>query len=214
MFFLIKPYQKLILYPRAKYVPVIRHPELQTEDKTSWSFPNSRNLYGLHKAKDAIRESGIAIIFEGAKSVMLAHQYGHSYSVATHTYGAHLNHISMLIECGAKEIVLAFDRQYQDEKGKQYELYEHKTKELAKKIGTHCKISRITAHNDEINYKDAPIDCGEQIFNDLFNSRELLTDSMEIKKAEPADGKIPKGTKKEPDIKEMNKYVKTIYRTI
>lgn len=184
------PYSELIKFPRAKYVPVLRPPEKQTEDKTSWSFPNSKNLYGLHLAADGIKESGIAIIFEGGKSVMLGHQYGYPYCVATHTYGAHLNHISMLIECGAKEIVLAFDKQYEDENGKQYELYEHKTRELAKKIKNYVNVSRIASHNNEISYKDAPIDCGAEIFADLFNRREKLAwdgEMYEPPKEEPKE---------------------------
>lgn len=168
------PYQSLVKFPRAKYVPVLRRQDLQTDEKTSWSFPNSKNLYGLHKAAKGIEENGIAIIFEGGKSVMLGHQYGYPYCVATHTYGAHLNHISMLIECGAKEIVLGFDKQYETEDGKQYELYEHKTRELAKKIRKHVNVSRIVSRQGEISYKDAPIDCGKEIFEKLFQNRERL----------------------------------------
>ncbi len=107
---------------------LLKEPEYLTEDeaKNSWSFPNSLNLYGLHLAKDAIRQTKKAIIFEGGKSVMLAHQYGIEYTVATHTFGAHVNHISMLIEQGAEEIYLAFDKQYQttDSDDIQWQLYD------------------------------------------------------------------------------------------
>lgn len=195
------PYTELIKFPRAKYVPVLRPPHRQTEEKTSWSFPNSKNLYGLHLAEKAIKENQIAIILEGGKSVMLAHQYGYPFAVATHTYGAHLNHISMLIECGAKEIILAFDKQYEDEKGKQYELYEHKTKELARKICKFCNVSRIVSRNNEISYKDAPIDCGRDTFIHLYNNREILALNGEMydpKKEAPQKeriNEIPSGRK-------------------
>jgi len=200
------PYQELIKFPRAKYVPVIRPVNRQTDDKTSWSFPNSYNLYGLHLAKDAIRETGIAIIFEGGKSVMLGHQYGYPYAVATHTYGAHLNHINMLIECGAKEIILAFDKQYEHENGQQYQLYERKTKELARKVKDEVNVSRIVCHHEEIGYKDAPIDRGKEIFERLFNSRERLVWNGEICDTTEEPKQENKPNQREQDMKEAEEF--------
>lgn len=188
------PYQTLMKFPRAKYVPVLRPPEWQEENKTSWSFPNSLNLYGLHLAKDEIEKTGIAIIFEGGKSVMLGHQFGYPNCVATHTYGAHLNHISMLIECGAKEIVLGFDKQYEDENGQQYELYEHKTRELARKVKKHVNVSRLVGRNNEIDYKDAPIDKGKDVFVKLLEQRERLAwngEMCDLSKEEKETAKKP-----------------------
>ena len=178
------PYQQLVTYPRAKYVPLLRDERYQDEEKTSWSFPNSLNLYGLHLAKEHIKEQKIAIVFEGGKSVMLAHQYGMPIGVATHTFGAHLNHISMLIECckgDTMEIVLAFDKQYEEEEGQSWELYQRKTKELAAKVGKHAKISRIIDRKGLIRYKDSPIDRGEEIFRQLFDDREELIFTEEEK---------------------------------
>ena len=110
------PYKVAMLFPRAKYVPLIRKEKyremLPDEEKTSWSFPNSLNLYGLHIAAPYIKESGEAIIFEGAKSVMLAHQWGIKNTVASHTFGCHFNHINMLYECGARKIYFAFDKPF------------------------------------------------------------------------------------------------------
>lgn len=176
-------YKSLVRFPRAKYVPLLKEGHFAEEDenKTSWSFPNIQNLYGLHKAKDAIKESGKAIIFEGAKSVMLAHQYGYPYAVASHTFGANVKHISMLINCGAKEIIFAFDKQYEEvsEEDKQWNLYEKKTRELANKIGKYVNVSRIVDYFEDnrvclLAYKDAPIDEGKDIFEKLFDQREPL----------------------------------------
>ena len=174
------PYWFLMQFPRAKYVPLLKDERFKKEDdtKTSWSFSNIRNLYGLHLAKDSIRETGKAIIFEGGKSVMLARQYGYPFAVASHTFGANVNHISMLIEQGAKEIILAFDKQYEiiDDLDNQWILYEKKTREFARKIGKYVNVSRITDLEDEpkLNYKDAPIDRGKEIFDELFIRREML----------------------------------------
>lgn len=177
------PFKDLLKYPRAKYVPLLRGEKYMDKEghKTSWSFPNSQNLYGLHLAKDEIAKSGKAFIFEGGKSVMLARQYGYPASVATHTFGAHLNHISMLIGCGAKEICLLFDKQYREESGVEWELYEKKTRDLAAKVGEYCTISRVRDINNLIDYKDAPIDKGKEVFE------RLLKEGYEVLSAAPQE---------------------------
>ena len=162
--------------PKSKYMPLWKEGKYRDKEKPCWSFPNSRNLYGLHKAKEAIRESGKAIIFEGAKSVMLAHAYGYPFAVASHTFGAHENHISMLIHAGAKEIILAFDRQYKEPAGKEWDTYEKRTQGLADRVGRFVKVSRICDRDGAfLGYKDAPIDNGKAAFETLFASREELT---------------------------------------
>ena len=165
--------------PKSKYMPLWKEKKYRDkniEKDYTWSFPNSCNLYGLHKAKEAIRESGKAIIFEGAKSVMLAHAYGYPFAVASHTFGAHENHISMLIHAGAKEIVLAFDKQYQKPEGREWDTYEKRTRGLADRVRRFVKVSRICDREGAfLGYKDAPIDNGKDAFETLFASREELT---------------------------------------
>lgn len=162
--------------PKSKYMPLLKEGEYRSKEKPCWSFPNSRNLYGLYKAKAAIRESGKAIIFEGAKSVMLAHAYGYPYAVASHTFGASDTHIAMLVQAGAKEIILAFDRQYKEPEGKEWQTYEDKTRGFAGRVGNCVSVSRICDKSGEfLGYKDAPIDKGKAAFETLFANREKLT---------------------------------------
>jgi len=170
------PYARLCEYPRAKYVPLLRD-SITEEGKTSYSFPNSRNLYGLHLAKESIRRNKRAIIFEGAKSVMLAHQWGVEEAVATHTFGANVNHISLLIEQGAEEFYLAFDKQFQENVGQEWDLYEHKTREFAKRISNEPRVKsvyRLCDYDGMVGYKDAPVDRGEETFKALLADAEPL----------------------------------------
>lgn len=174
------PYKDTLFFPRAKYVPLLKDEEFlqHTEkEKTSWSFPNSQNLYGLHVAAPYIKESGEAIIFEGAKSVMLAHQWGVKNCVASHTFGCHENHINMLYECGARKIYLAFDRQYQeqDEHDREWVLYEKKTRGMANKIKNigGIEIRRIIDLPNTgvpLDHKDAPVDKGREKFLALYEA--------------------------------------------
>ena len=162
--------------PRSKYMPLLKEGKYQDKAKSCWSFPNSRNLYGLHKAKEAIQRTGKAIIFEGAKSVMLAHAYGYPFAVASHTYGANENHLAMLIQAGAKEIILAFDKQFQEPEGREWDIYQERTEGLAKRVGACATVSRICDREGAfLGYKDAPIDKGKAAFDSLFERREILT---------------------------------------
>lgn len=188
-------WSQIASFPRAKYVPLLKLPQHLSDDgKTSYSFPNSSNLYGLHKAAKAIKETGTAIIFEGAKSVMLAHQWGRKQgvrewetAVASHTFGAHVNHINMLLDLGAKNIYLGFDKQYQEMEGAEWVLYDKKTRELAHKVeawaatapndvvGHDVKIYRLRDPDKYLSYKDAPVDKGPEIFGKIFENAESIT---------------------------------------
>lgn len=161
-------------FPKSKYMPLLRPEWDKHIEKTRYSFHNKYNLYGLHLAKNEIYQNEKVVVFEGAKSVMLAHDYGYPFAVATHTFGISLSHISMLLDCGAEEIILAFDRQYQDMNGKEWDLYEKKTRELAEKVKHHVTVSRIVDKTGLLGYKDAPIDKGKEIFEKLYKEREIL----------------------------------------
>lgn len=186
-------WSQIASFPRAKYVPLLKLPEHMGEDgKTSYSFPNSSNLYGLHKAAEAIEKTGLAIVFEGAKSVMLAHQWGRKLgirewetAVASHTFGAHVNHINMLLDCGARRIYLAFDKQYKAEEGEEWTLYDRKTRELAEKVhkwsvehpegdGAGVKMYRLRDLRGVLDYKDAPVDKGCDAFKEIFDGAEPI----------------------------------------
>lgn len=167
-------------FPRAKYVPLNKEKKYlkgEEGEKTCWSFPNSKNLYGLHMATKGIAETEEAIIFEGGKSVMLAYQWGIQNSVATHTFGVGDYHINMLLNEGAKSIILGFDKQYesQDPHDTQWTQYEHRTFEFARRIKDHCDVYRLCdAVEGDLDYKDAPVDKGEEYFRWLLAHKEPL----------------------------------------
>ena len=82
--------------------------------------------------------------------------------------------IQLLMEAGAKEIVIAFDRQFQELGDKEFK---HLTKNLTKlndKYKNEVNISFIFDKNMITGYKDSPIDCGPDIFLKLFKERIVL----------------------------------------
>ena len=168
------PYSFLLQYPRAKYIPTILPQQFQTDKKNSLSFQNSRNLFGLDLAQDEIKRRKIAIVVEGSKGVMLARQFGFENTVASHTFGMGDIHCSILINLGINEIICAWDKQYLQEEGRDWELYLKKTQNLAERLKDFVKISWMIDREGLVEYRQSPTDYGEEIFKYLFERRESL----------------------------------------
>jgi hypothetical protein len=80
----------------------------------------------------------------------------------------------MLLDAGAQEIIVAFDRQFQDIGDDEFK---HLTKNLTKihnKYKNVVNISFIFDKDKITGYKSAPIDHGPDIFLELFKNRVLL----------------------------------------
>ena len=155
------------------------------------------NLYGLHIAAPHIKESGEAIIFEGAKSVMLAHQWGIKNTVASHTFGCHFNHINMLYECGARKIYFAFDKQYQEQSEYDHDwyLYDKRTKGMAEKIRDiggmeFRRIIDLPNTGVPLDHKDAPVDKGKEKFLALYEAAKA-SPPLWVPEVKPAAPQVP-----------------------
>ena len=135
------------------------------------------NLYNFNYSKDAIGIIQKAIVFEGEKSTLLYKSYfGIENDISVACCGSNLStyQVQLLIEAGAKEIVIAFDRQFQEINDDEYK---HLTKNLMKinnKYKNDVVISFIFDKNMITGYKDSPIDCGPKIFMELFKERIIL----------------------------------------
>ena len=135
------------------------------------------NLYNFNYSKDAIGIIQKAIVFEGEKSTLLYKSYfGIENDISVACCGSNLStyQVQLLIEAGAKEIVIAFDRQFQEINDDEYK---HLTKNLMKinsKYKNDVVISFIFDKNMITGYKDSPIDCGPDIFLQLFKERIVL----------------------------------------
>ena len=135
------------------------------------------NLYNLNNSKKAIKALEKAIVFEGEKSSLkYASYFGIENDISVACCGSNLStyQVQLLIEAGAKEIVIAFDRQFQEINDDEYK---HLTKNLMKinsKYKNDVVISFIFDKNMITGYKDSPIDCGPEIFMKLFKERIIL----------------------------------------
>ena len=146
-------------------------------NKQMYNHPLGMNLYGLNWNKNNIKALGKAIVFESEKSVLLyASYFGWENNISVACCGSNLSsyQIQMLIEAGAKEIIVAFDRQFQEIGDKEFL---HLTKNLTKihdKYNNQINISFIFDKHKITNYKASPIDEGKEKFLKLFKERIIL----------------------------------------
>jgi DNA primase len=135
------------------------------------------NLYNLNNSKDNIKLMGKAIVFESEKSCLLYQSYfGIESDISVACCGSNLSihQVQLLLDAGAKEIIVAFDRQFEDIGDKEFK---HLTKNLIKlnnKYKNEVLISFIFDKNKITSYKASPIDEGKEKFLKLFRERILL----------------------------------------
>ena len=79
-----------------------------------------------------------------------------------------------MIENGAEEIIVAFDRQFQEIGDKEFKHLKANLLKLYNKYKNFVKITFIFDKNMITGYKDSPIDCGPDIFLQLFKERIVL----------------------------------------
>jgi hypothetical protein len=82
--------------------------------------------------------------------------------------------MDLLLNAGAQEIIIAFDRQFQELGDKEFIQLKKKLMTLYNKYHNYTNISFIFDKNMITGYKDSPVDCGPQIFLQLFKERIIL----------------------------------------
>ena len=145
--------------------------------KELYNHPLGMNLYGLNWAKDNIATIKKAIIFESEKSVLLYMSYfGLDNNIAVACCGSNISayHIHQLLEAGAQEIVVALDRQFQAIGDNEFKHLTANLTKIHEKYHNLVNISFIFDKKMLTGYKDAPIDCGPDIFLQLFKDRVFL----------------------------------------
>ena len=146
-------------------------------NKVLYTHPLGMNLYNLNNSKDNIRKMGKAIIFESEKSTMLYQSYfGIDNDISVACCGSNISayQIQLLLDCGAKEIVIAFDRQFQKLGDDEFQHLRNNLLKIRKRFKNSVLISFIFDKNMITGYKAAPIDEGKEKFLKLFKERIVL----------------------------------------
>lgn len=139
-----------------------------------YNHPLGFSLYNLNNSKENIKKLGKAIIFEGEKSPLLYESYfGQENDISVAVCGSSLSkyQIKLLIAAGAKEICIAFDKQFQQIGDDEFKNWTKKLKDIYYKYNQYVNISFIFDKKNLLNYKDSPIDQGKEKFIILFKER-------------------------------------------
>ena len=119
-------------------------------------------LYGLYENKEAIEDANEVVLFEGAKSVMKAREYGICNTAALLT--SHLNELQMKILIGmGVDIVFALD--------KGIDILEDKH---ILPLRNFVSVKYICDTENLIREKDSPVDSGKEAFLKLYSKRRWI----------------------------------------
>ena len=142
-----------------------------------YNHPLGLNLYNLNNSKQQINKIKKAIIFEGEKSCLLYQSYfGLENDIAVACCGSAVSawQMNKLMECGAQEIIIAFDKQFQQVGDAEFKHLTNNLIAINNKYKNYVNMSFIFDKGKVLGYKDSPIDRGAEIFVQLFKNRVIL----------------------------------------
>lgn len=122
-----------------------------------WGSMNT--IYGLFENMKYILEQREVIIFEGCKSVLLADSWGIKNTGALLTSHLSPNQLKILARLGCR-VVFALDKDVRI-----------RDDHNIKKLKDYVEVDYIWDKADILNVKDAPVDKGKAVFNQLYRER-------------------------------------------
>lgn len=142
-----------------------------------YNHPLGMNLYGLNWSKNVIGIMKKAIIFESEKSVLkYATDFGWNNNISVACCGSNVSshQIQLLLDSGAQEIIIAFDRQFQEIGDAEFQHLKLNLLKIRTKFKNDVLISFIFDKNMITKYKDSPIDDGKEKFLQLYKERIFI----------------------------------------
>lgn len=155
----------------GKYVPL-------TINGKFLNHPLGDNLYGLNVVKDKVKECGKVLLCEGEKSVLQCYSYFGEDSFAVSVCGSNISQTQMRIllqiMC-VKEVIVAFDREYEDPDSFEATVYYNKLIKKVAPLVPYCQVYLVLDKEYRIPYKASPTDCGKEILMELMKEKILIT---------------------------------------
>lgn len=142
-----------------------------------YNHPIGMNLYNLNYSKDNIAIMKKAIVVEGEKSSLQYKSYfGLENDITVACCGSSISsyQFEMLLEAGAQEIIIAFDRQFKSKGDDEFKKLKANLLKLRNRYKNNALISFIFDKNMITDYKASPLDHGPDIFLKLFKERIIL----------------------------------------
>lgn len=160
-----------------------KYDHLRMLDGTEYKFQMGLVLYGLNMNKADIERTRTAILFEAPKSVIHIDGF-YDYNISVAMFGMNLQKakLKLLLKYGVNKFIIALDRQYKnvminDEYTKEFLKYREKVDRIIDMIRPYAQEIGVVWDNDEdrfLGYKDSPVDQGKEVWEKLFERREIV----------------------------------------
>lgn len=142
-----------------------------------YNHPLGSNLYGLNWNKNNIAIMKKAIIFESEKSVLkYASAFGWENNISVACCGSSIStqQMSLLLQLGITEVIIAFDRQFVTLGDEEYNHLKKNLLKIGNKYHSFLNVTCIFDTQRITGYKDSPIDKGGAIFYELYKKRQSI----------------------------------------
>ena len=188
-------YKEELVEDGKKYMPVY-------VGDVCCSYPMEFNLYGLWRSKNNIIKQKRVALFESEKSPLKYESiYGADNNISAAMCSMNFTHVQrdILLLLGVQEINICYDKQYEldkleyfknknnkdlteeeriekKKKINEYNSYFKKLLKIYRLVGNYMQMYVLADFGNRLDYKDAPIDRGREIYEELFEERKLIYD--------------------------------------
>ena len=188
-------YKEELVEDGKKYMPVY-------VGDVCCSYPMEFNLYGLWRSKNNIIKQKRIALFESEKSPLKYESiYGADNNISAAMCSMNFSYVQrdILLLLGVQEINICYDKQYEldkleyfknknnkdlteeeriekKKKINEYNSYFKKLLKIYRLVGNYMQMYVLADFGNRLDYKDAPIDRGREIYEELFEERKLIYD--------------------------------------
>lgn len=142
-----------------------------------YNHPLAFNLYGLYNAKDRIQQMQTVIVAESEKAVLQYQTYfGTANNICVAVCGSSISRYQyeLLKKLDIREMVIAFDHDFENFNSKESLDAQSKIARVAKKFTNEVNVSVLLDKEGILPYKASPLDMGKEAFLYLFRNRIML----------------------------------------
>lgn len=151
-------------------------------------YSTGSTLYGIWVTQDKIKQNKKVMLVEAEKSCLLAYTYfkDNSYVVATCGSAITLTQQKILLnDLKVSKIIYAPDRDYEEADSYEAEIWLNKQIKKLAPFVPYCKVYLIADSKNRLGFKDSPLDCGKDIFLELYEEKiEITMDDVKRIKGE------------------------------
>lgn len=151
---------------KKKYSPCII-------ERTLLNHPIQYSLYGFYQNQETIRKVKKIVVFEAEKSVLKCDSFYGKNNFTVAVCGSHISTYqrNAILSLGVKEVMIAFDKEYQDVNSQESFEYAEKILNIAYGFCPYVTTYVLWDVENLIGYKDSPADRGQKILELLMKRK-------------------------------------------